>query len=152
MDYPVTLTDGVSESADFARTGLPLGVRNVSFTSTTTPFAKTGIFNLIQLAVLVLLRTPGRDKFSPGVGGGLRELIGLPVGESLLNTRRSQISLAVARTEEHLTAVQANAGAPPEERLNSFTLVDASFDYTQQTWTVIVRLVSDAGGAADVLL
>lgn len=152
MDYPVIQVEGVSESADFVTTGLPLGVRSMSFTSTATPYAKSGIFNLIQLAVLILLRTPGRDKFSPGVGGGLKGLLGLPVGESLLNTRKSQISLAVARTEEHLTAVQANAGAPPEERLSSFTLVDAAFDYAQQTWNVIVRLVSDAGGAADVLL
>lgn len=151
-DYPVVQVEGVVESQDFAATGLPRGVRQVTFTSTKDPFAKVGIFKLIQLAILVLLRTPGRDIISPETGGGLKLILGKNVGPSLITQRRGEISIAVSATEDQLISAQSDTDLPPEERLLSLTLLDATFDFTTLEWNVVLRLISEAGGAAEVLL
>lgn len=152
MDYPVIQVEGVVETQDFSTTGLPRGVRGVTFTSTRSPLAKTGIFKLIQLAVLLLLRTPGRDLIAPASGGGLKRVLAKPVGPSLLNSLRGEISISVSSTEDQLISEQTGVQLPPEERLRSFVMVSAEFNYEETAWDIIVRLVSEAGGAADVLL
>lgn len=152
MDYPVIQVDGVAESQDFSVAGLPSGVRAVTFTSTQNPFAKKGIFKLIQLAILILLRTPGRDFLRPSIGGNLKGLLAKPVGPSLEPERRGEISVAVSTTEDQLISEQTGAELPPEERLRSFVLLSADFNYDETAWDIVVRLVSEAGGAAEVLL
>jgi len=152
LDYPVLQVDGVVESSDFAAAGLPRGVREVTFTATKNPFAKKGIFKLIQLAVLLLLRTPGRDFRNPTIGGGLKRLLAKPVGPSLMAALRAEIGMAVSVTEDQLISEQTGVAIPPEERLRSFVLTSADFDYNETTWNIVVRLVSEAGGAAEVLL
>lgn len=151
-DYPVIQVDGVVESTDFSRTGLPRGVRSVRLTSTSNPFVKRGIFKLVQLCVLLLLRTPGRDIMAPDAGGGLKAVVSRPVGESVLSQRTGEISAAVSSTETQLLSAQAGTTLEPAERLRSFTLLSATFDFENQEWLVVTRVVSDAGGAADVLL
>lgn len=152
MDYPVVQVEGVVETQNFSATGLPRGAREVTFASTRTPLAKTGIFKLIQLAILTLLKTPGRDIISPTSGGGLKRLLAKPVGPSLVGDLRGEISVAVSSTEDQLITEQVGARLPPEERLRSFVLVSAEFNYADTAWDIVVRLVSEAGGAADVLL
>jgi hypothetical protein len=152
LDYPVLQVDGVVESQDFSVTGLPQGVREVTFTSTKNPFAKKGIFKLIQLAVVILLRTPGRDFLRPSIGGGLRTVLAKPVGPALIPERRGEISVAVSTTEDQLISEQTGVNLPPEERLRSFVLLGADFNYEETAWDIVVRLVSEAGGAAEVLL
>lgn len=152
LDYPVIQVDGVVESQNFAVTGLPSGIREVTLTSTKNPFAKVGIFKLIQLAVLTLLRTPGRDIISPSSGGGLKRLLAKPVGPSLISGLRGEISVAVSSTEDQLISEQTGVELPPEERLKTFVMLSADFNYEETAWDIVVRLVSEAGGAADVLL
>lgn len=152
MDYPVIQVEGVVESQNFSTTGLPRGAREVTFTSTQTPFAKQGIFKLIQLAVLTLLKTPGRDLLSPSFGGGLKRILAKPVGPQLVQGLRGEISVAVASTQDQLISEQTGVSLPPEERMKSFVMVSAEFNYEETAWDIVVRLVSEAGGAADVLL
>jgi len=151
-DYSVTLFEGLDEFEDFAESGLPPGVRVVLLDSTSNPLKKQGIFKLMQLFLLTLLKTPGSDMFSPGTGGGLKRLIGRPVSESLINTRRGEISLAVSQTEDQMWEAQVNGAFPPDERLQSASLREATYDFGTLTWSITMRLVSDAGSAADVLL
>ena len=152
MDYPVIQVDGVVESQDFSVTGLPRGVRPVVLTSTKNPFAKKGIFKLIQLAILTLLKTPGRDIISPTSGGGLKRLLSKPVGPRLIQGLRGEISVAVSSTEDQLISEQTGVELPPEERLATFVMLSADFNFDETAWDIVVRLVSEAGGAADVLL
>jgi hypothetical protein len=151
-DYPVTLLAGLNEYENFAETGLPPGVRSVDLDSTSNPLIKQGIFKVIQIFILVLLKTPGTDIFSPDSGGDLRKIVSRPVGERLVNTRRGEIGLSVSRTEDQILESQTGVTLPPEERLQSATLRTAEFDFENQAWNIVVRLVTDAGGAADVLL
>ena len=152
-DYPVIQVEGVAESTDFAVTGgLPAGIRTVTFTSTKNPFVKKGIYKLVQLCVLLLLRTPGRDILNPESGGGLKQIAAKPVSESLFPVRRGEIGVAVASTECQLFEGQAAIDLPPEERLRSFLLLNADFNFGQQEWLIVARVISEAGGAADVLL
>ena len=152
-DYPVLQVEGVSETANFAVTGLPAGVRQVTFTSTATPVVKKGIFKLVQLVVLVLLRTPGRDFLEPEAGGGLKLVVTKPVNPKILPNRRGEIGVAVSNTERQVIESQSTESSlPPEERLSSFVLLSATFDFDAQEWLIITRIISEAGGAADVLL
>jgi hypothetical protein len=152
-DYPVIQVDGVSETADFSVTGLPSGVRTVTLTSTSAPVKKQSIFKLVQLCILLLLRTPGRDILEPEIGGGLRLVVGKPVGPSIVPARRGEIGLAVSTTERQIIESQATANRlTPDERLSSFVLLRADFDFEEQEWLIITRVISEAGGAADVLL
>lgn len=152
MDYPVLKVEGVQETDNFAQTGLPRGVRRVTFATDPNPVAKKGLFVLIQLTILVLLRSPGRDVFSPGTGGGLKLLLARNAGPQLLTQRKGEIAVSVARTVDQIVSEQAGADLPPEERLQSLTMLNAEYDAEAQTWNIILRLVSDAGGAADVLV
>ena len=152
-DYPVIQVEGVSEDANYSDLGgLPTGVRGVTFTSTQTPFAKRSIYALVQLCVLVLLRTPGRDVLSPDSGGALNQIAARPAGESLLMLRRGEIGVAISTTERQIHESQTVQDLPPEERLRSFLLLDANYDSRAQEWLIIARVISEAGGAADVLL
>lgn len=151
-DYSVTLLENIDEFENFAETGLPPGIRAVTFDSTSNPFQKLGLFSLIQLFILILLKTPGRDIFDEESGGGLKKLLGRPVSPKNINAKKGEISLSVSRTEDQMLEAQAASTAPSAERLQSATLQQASFDYTSQAWSITIRIVSDAGSAADVLL
>ena len=102
--------------------------------------------------MLTLLKTPGRDLLSPDAGGGLKRILAKPVGPSIMQNLRGEISVAVSSTQSQLISEQTGASLPPEERLKSFVMVSAEFNYAETAWDIVVRLVSEAGGAADVLL
>ena len=151
-DYPVTLLGTLNEFDNFAETGLPPGVRTVTMDSTSSPHAKQGLFVLIQLFLLILLKTPGRDIFSTDSGGGLKRIVGRSVSQKQLSSKRGEISLAISRTEDQMLGSQAGVSSPASERLRSANLFSADFDFGTQTWSITIRIVSDAGSAADVLL
>lgn len=152
-DYPAMQVEGSDETAKYSSAAeLPKGPRAVTFTSTQNPYAKKGIYVLVQLCTLSLMRTPGRDVLSPDMGGGLRSITAKPLGMSSLPERKNEVGSAVAATERQLMEEQVRSTLPPEERLRSLTLEEVSYNFDEQEWRIVIRIVSDAGGAADVLL
>lgn len=151
-DYPVVAVEGVDETTDFAAEGLPEGIRVVSLETGKVPFPKSSLFVVAQLAILLLLRTPGRDIFAPEYGAGFKELIGLPVSPSNIQDRRAELARRVASVEDSITSQLPPGSRDNAEVLDSLTLLDADYDYAEQAWNVTIRLVTADGGAADILL
>lgn len=118
---------------DRARIALGLGTRVEGV---------TGIMRLTQTFVKVLFTTPGTCIHTPGMGGGARALIGsasAPDSKSLVRA----FTVAVSRTSEQITAMQAKAGGvPASERLLFSHLVGATFDETVGALSASVALTS----------
>jgi hypothetical protein len=101
----------------------------------------TGIMRLTQIFVKVLFTTPGTSIHNPHLGGGARGLLGAasaPESKALVRS----FSVAVSRTSEQITSMQARSGAPASERLLLANLVGAAFDKESAALSAVVSLTS----------
>jgi hypothetical protein len=105
-----------------------------------------GITYIIQTFLMILLSTPGSDIFNPEIGAGLLRLVGTSVQSSSF---RAEVSQAVSRTLTQMLTVQAGANIPPEDKLASARLLEASYDPRAASVSVRIQVYSSAGQAAD---
>lgn len=114
-----------------------------------TPGRTTGILRLIQLFIKVLFTTPGRDIFSPRIGGGALKNIGATFGAGQGGDIINDFVIAVDTTSRQLIAIQGRDSAiPRDERLLSAEVQSASFNKSVGGIDVSVRIVSQAGQEA----
>ena len=101
----------------------------------------TGIMRLMQLFVKVLFTTPGTDIHNPNIGGGARNLLGAPSGDEAKSLTRA-FAVAVGRTAEQITSMQARNEVASSERLLMANLLGATFVEETSTLSAVVALVS----------
>ena len=129
---------------------LTLSARSILKTRVSeTPGRVTGILKLIQLFVKVLFTTPGRDIFSPRLGGGALKNIGSTFGAGEGNDIVNDFVIAVDTTTRQLIAIQGrNSSIPRDERLLSADVQSATFNRSLGGIDVSVRIISQAGEEA----
>lgn len=96
----------------------------------------TGLNKLTQIALVTILTDPGSDKFDD-FGGGLLQLLGLPVNPDDLTDMRSTVSVVMSDSQEQMLAEQDDDSLPTSERLSRIDLLD-------------VRLTSDLELEVDI--
>jgi hypothetical protein len=103
----------------------------------------------VQLFLKILLTTPGRDIFSPNLGGGALKNIGHSFGRGQSDNITMDFVISVESTVRQILAIQGrDARLPFDERLLSARVSGAKFDHEQAALVVSVELTSQAGQAA----
>lgn len=114
-----------------------------------TPGRVTGILKLIQLFLKILFTTPGRDIFSPRIGGAALKNVGATFGAGEGNSIINDFVIAVDTTSRQIVAIQGrNSSIPRDERLLSAEVQSAGYNKSIGGIDVSVRVVSQAGQEA----
>lgn len=111
-----------------------------------TPGRITGIMRLLQVFLKILFTTPGRDIFSPRLGGGALKNIGATFGANEGSDIVNDFVIAVDNTSRQIIAIQGrNASIPRDERLLGAKVLSASFNKALGGIDVSVQITSQAG-------
>lgn len=108
-----------------------------------------GLLRLCQFFVKLLFTTPGRDIFSPNLGGGGLKNIGRSFSRQEGSGIVADFVVAVDTTARQMIALQArNPRLPREEKLLSAKVVSASFNAQESALITSVELLSQTGKPA----
>ena len=128
MDIKVVQKDPVTDTLSI---GIPRPPQYIS-----------GIDLLVQIIVIELLSSPGRDILNPGGGGNLRSLIGANVNFDDESEIFAEIAMMVSATERNIKQFQEAYGRPANEKLARLDLVDLVPDEENLQLEVILRATS----------
>ena len=113
------------------------------------PGRVSGIMRLVQLYLKILFTTPGKDIFTPRLGGGALKAIGATFGANDGGNILSNFIIAVDTTSRQIVAIQSrNSSIPRDERLLSAKVRQAGFDRNEGAINVSIELTSQAGRSA----
>jgi len=113
------------------------------------PTAVNGFFRLIQLFVKILLTTPGRDIFSPNLGGGALRGLGRSYARSEASSLVSDLHIAVKQTVRQMLSIQARSPRTPlQERLQNASVVNSTYNREQQALYASIELVNQTNMSA----
>jgi hypothetical protein len=113
------------------------------------PTAVNGFFRLIQLFVKILLTTPGRDIFSPNLGGGALRGLGRSYAGSEASSLVSDLHIAVKQTVRQMLSVQARSPRTPlQERLQNASVVNSTYNRDQQALYASIELLNQTNMSA----
>lgn len=111
-----------------------------------------GLTKLVQIVVLSLLNTPGRDILDPMMGGGIPEMIGMNIDVSDLTEVASEFTRRVRKTEKEILNGQIGLDISPSEKLREIKIVDlgagAAFDEIKAT----LQIINELGQQSDVVV
>jgi len=114
-----------------------------------TPGRITGIMRLMQLFLKILFTTPGKDIFSPRLGGGALKNVGATFGAGEGHNIVNDFVIAVDTTSRQIVAIQGrDSSIPRDERLLGAKVLSASFNRTLGGIDVSVQITSQAGREA----
>ncbi len=114
-----------------------------------SPKKVSGILRLVQLFLKILFTSAGSDIFAPVIGAGALKGIGATVGTKDGSNLVADFVVAVNTTQRQVIALQArDPSIPPDERLLSAQVLNASFNANEGALIVGVEITSQAGSAA----
>jgi hypothetical protein len=114
----------------------------------------SGMLRLMQRFLFLLFTSPGRDIFSPQLGGGILRMTGTTFNRREGSVLVTDFVLAVDRTARQLIALQAQERAPANERLLNAVVTTANFSREELALVTSVDLTNQARevGTANVRL
>lgn len=121
----------------------------------TTTQKASGMLRLVQLYCKVLLTAPGRDIFTPQLGGDALKGVGRTFGAGQGQALIGDFVVAVDRTTKQIIAIQArDPRIPRSERLLSAAVSQVKFSNAELSLTAEIELTNQAGqvGLANVTL
>ena len=109
-------------------------------------YGQRGLNLLVQLVIVELLKTPGRDIINPRDGGGLLSLRGIsPIGDNRAHAR-SMVALAIKRVEQQILTRQLGRSYPASETLKSLECGDGLYwDAQAGSWYIPITMTNMAG-------
>lgn len=114
-----------------------------------TPGRMTGIMRLLQLFVKILFTTPGKDIFSPNIGGGAMRNVGATFGAGEGHDIINDFVIAVDTTSRQIIAIQGrDSSIPRDERLLGAKVLSATFNRNLGGIDASVQVTSQAGREA----
>lgn len=124
------------------------------------PKAVQGIERLMQKFLKVMIQSPGRDIWSPKIGGGLLDLVGKTFGKgsegvtaAASSTLAADMQVAVDRARRQVISAQANSPqTAASEKLLYAKLLETQFLPHEMALYGRIELTSQAGQAAVVRL
>jgi hypothetical protein len=111
-----------------------------------------GMSKLVQIVVLSLLNTPGKDIFDPGAGGGIPEMIGMNYDPSDLSDILAELTRRVRKAEMEIVANQVGLSLDSEERLKSISIVSVGPGLALDEVAARIRVINELGQQSDVVL
>lgn len=110
----------------------------------------TGIYKLIQIVVLALLNTPGKDVLDPQKGGGFLSLIGSNIDPNDSSSVYADIAYRVSKVEDEIISNQIGLSGPKAEKLQELRLLDITKGETEDEYLVKIRIISQEGRSSDI--
>lgn len=120
--------------------------RKVSFK--TTAKIITGIDELIQVVVLTLINSPGKDPLDIERGGGLSELIGYNIADA--SELLADVTKKISDTEREVIERQAGTNIDSEAKLRRLNLLDVTEGDSADELFVRVEIVNELGRIAKI--
>lgn len=122
----------------------------VAFTVGGSPRSTSGIVKLMQNFLRMLLRTGGRNVFTPTSGGGMLRLVGSTISMDGRDLVASDAAVAVSRTRQYIIGVQSRYGKsiPPDERLLNAEIVSLNMDPQNGAIYISISITTHAGRRA----
>jgi hypothetical protein len=111
-----------------------------------------GMSKLVQIVVLSLLNTPGKDVLDPASGGGIPEMVGMNYDPSDLSDILAELTRLVRKTEMEIMANQIGLNIDPEERLKSISIVSVGPGRGIDEVAARIRVINELGQQSDVVL
>lgn len=113
------------------------------------PGAVSGILRLLQVFVKVMFTTPGKDIFTPALGGGALKAIGSTFASSKSRQVTSEIVISANTTQRQILAIQArDPSLPRDERLLSARVLNSEYNPNLSSLNIAIQIVSHAGQSA----
>lgn len=124
--------------------------RKVSFTL--LPKQVSGIYKLIQVVVLSLMNSPGRDVLDPEKGSGLPKLVGSNVDPGNSTAVYGDIAQKINKAEAEIIAAQVGLGDPASEKLAELQILSITAGVNVDEIDVRLRIVNQEGRASDIVV
>ena len=124
----------------------------VLFGLTTEPTSVTGLLQLAQKVLRVLLTRPGSHKFLRWEGGGLVESLGTTLSAANRSAIAANIARAVSSAEGQIQSEQIGRRVDLSERLLSLTLVGVDFDSANLKASAVLRMTNYLGQNGNIPL
>ena len=102
----------------------------------------SGIDLLVQIVVIELLTSPGRDISDPQSGGNLRSLIGANLAFSDEAEVFAEVRIMISSAEQNIKRKQRTVQRPSSEKLSRLDLIDIVPDEENLQLEIILRVVS----------
>lgn len=112
----------------------------------------SGINELIQLVILSLLNTPGRDIMDPDRGAGIPDMIGMNYDPSNMVEILGEISRRVKISEKEIMTDQIGLNLPPAEKLQELRLISVSPGATLGEVEARIRVINELGQQSEVVM
>ncbi len=106
----------------------------------------TGIEELAQRVINIILTDPGESLYNTGVGAGIKKITNSS-GSSGSNTeaKKSEITAAIMNTESYIIKSQIGEPLSDEEKLRSLKISRLLYNATSREWAIDVIIESEAG-------
>lgn len=101
-----------------------------------------GIEKLVQIVVIELLTSSGRDIIDPNDGGNLRSLIGTNINYDDESEIFTEIKMLVSLAETNIKKRQVSVARKSNEQLASLTLTDVVPNEDQGLLEIFIRVQS----------
>jgi len=108
----------------------------------------TGIDELIQVVVLSLINSPGKDPLDYERGGGLSELIGYNITD--MAELYAEVARRVTISEREIIERQAGTNIEAEAKLKNLTLLEVTEGDTIDEIFVRLEIINELGRTAKI--
>ena len=112
----------------------------------------SGIHKLIQIVILSLLNTPGRDLLDPDRGAGIPEMIGMNYDSSNMVEILGEITRRVKISEKEIMTDQIGLNLPPAEKLQELKVISVSPGATLGEVKARIRIINELGQQSEVVM
>lgn len=111
-----------------------------------------GISALIQIVVLSLLNTPGKDVLNPGDGAGLPAMIGKNFDPNDVEEIQAEVIERVGKAKDEIIDYQIGLDIDQEERLRDIEVMGVEEGEQIDEVLVNLRVINAAGRINDIVV
>lgn len=112
--------------------------------------AISGIQKLVQVVVLSLLNSPGKDVLDPAKGSGIPSMIGMNFDASDTQELTAEIVQRVKKTQREVQLDQIGLQLSSEERLRDIQIISVKQGNSVDELLITLRIINEAGRIAQV--
>ena len=120
--------------------------------SSVTPTKLEGVQKLVQMVVLKLLKSPGRDIMSPDTGAGILTVLQGNISNDTSEVL-SQLSPLIKKIEEEIIEEQTNRELPDSEKLQKLNPVGIEADESDFTsYVLTIEIINEEEDLAQAII
>lgn len=112
----------------------------------------TGLTKLVQIVVLSLLNSPGRDILNPDKGAGIPDMIGMNIDPTDLSEVLNELTERIKKSEKEIIQDQIGLNAAASEKLRELRIISVSPGEDLGEVVARIRIINELGQQSDVVI